>query len=229
MDPPSKAFKKAVKFGSIAVIGMFAGHRTALIQTESSANSYYGFKEALKSIPNAKFIISAGICYAFERKECKIGDIIVSDKISAFNALEYDTEGRIINRGGAAQINQTLKDSFCRNLMYNFEVSTTGRTAKVHCGTFISYTALIDNKDMRDKLKNAEPSAIGGEKEGGELLRLKLSKEVEGVIMIKSVVDYGEGGRLTAKDWYYTASLAAINYAHSKLLERPIGKFLGFD
>ena len=72
-----------------------------------------------------------------------------------------------------------------------------------------------ENKDLRDKFRVALPEVIGGDMEGGELLRLQLKRKIEGVIVIKGVAGYADG--CSTEDWQFTAALAAMKYTSFKL------------
>ncbi len=75
---------------------------------------------------------------------------------------------------------------------------------------------LVNDKDFRNALHGAKMEAIGGEMEGGELLKLmKKVKSLHGVIVIKGVADYGDGEK--NKDWQYTAALAAVTFTEKRL------------
>ena len=213
MEPPTRTFQRAVHFpNSEAVVGVFANQKVALIQTDV-ADAVHA---ALCAFPSAKFLLSVGICYAFDRK-VKISDVVVSKKIIK-PKIQFKGNGKIIDRGETIEVVSALRNIFCKNHEWtDFKVSNTDRQCKVYSDKFLSHP-LMDSKNIRDMFKAAVPGVIGGEKEGGTLLRFQQARRIEGAILIKGVVDYGEGGRFTAEKWYFTASLAALSYAKSKLL-----------
>ena len=217
MGPPSDSFDMAVNFPNDKMVaGKFANQKIALIQTESGANVSHGMQDAICVFPNAKYIISVGICYSFDKTKM-IGDVLVSEAIADF--IPQYTDGKIINLGETMRVEEKLQKLFRKrsNLDEDFEVSNSGRVSRVYASTFLSYPALMDSKEGRDKIEAAVPTAVGGEKEGGTLLGFQKRGKVDGVILVKGIVDYGEGGRLTNEEWYYTAALAALHYTQSKL------------
>ena len=214
MKPPTMRFDKPVKFDENTVIGMFAEHKTALIRTEAATNAYHRLHEALKNFPKVKYIISAGVCYAFDEEKCKINDVIVSKEVIPFTFLEYNENGQIVPKEKPIAIPQTLQEIFCQNC-----------PANVHCGPFLSLPAIVKNEEMCKKFYDAGSGAIGGEKEGSELLRLQETKRITGFILIKAVVDYGKKGYDEHSTSYVNASSVAIKYAERKLLENR--EFLG--
>ena len=51
----------------------------------------------------------------------------------------------------------------------DFLVSDVGRKSQVFSGKICSFCGLMNDKEERDKFLAANPEAIGGEMEGGEL------------------------------------------------------------
>ncbi len=223
MKPPSENFEKSVVFPSAGtVVGYFGKHRVALIQTDVGANIGDYIKDALKTFKEARFIIGVGVGYAFNRDKYKFGDVLVSKKISNLRNWKFNKDGDVINRGEIVDIVNDLQKLFCRNLNFekDFEVAKpNGRVSEVHSGTFASFATLMDNKDMCDKFRKAVPEVIGGEMEGGELMQFQKKRLIEGVIIIKGVVDYGDG--LKEKGWQFTAAMAALTYTRDKLADLP--------
>ena len=85
----------------------------------------------------------------------------------------------------------------------------------MHCGTFCWNTFLIKDEAIRDAFHRLNTGDIGGEMEGGELLKLQQDGKVEGVIVIKGVADFADKDK--AKHWQYTAAKAALHYIKVQL------------
>lgn len=218
LKPPNENFDKAVVFPSNGkVIGMFADLKTAIIQTDVGSNASTYIEDGLNQFPYTRFIIGVGVGYSFDGSKYKFGDVLVSKKISDLKNLKFDAKGDIVDRGQTINVVKPITSIFCQDVMFyeDFEVSKTGRTAKVYCGRLCSYTALLDNKEMRDKFYHAVTEAIGGEMEGGQLLEFQQRNKVEGIVVVKGVVDYADGNK--SKGWQFTAALAALRYVKSKL------------
>ena len=205
------------------VVGMFADHPAALIQTDVGVSSSDYIIDAIATFPNAKYVIAVGVAYAFDKKIYKFGDVLVSKKINDLRNFKFDKRGGIQNRGEAINVVNTMTSVFCKDLTFDekFEVTSCGdsncgvRCSRVYAGTYASCAILMDNKIERDKFRDAVPEVIGGEMEGGELLRFQQNRQIEGIIVIKGVVDYGDGTK--AKGWQFTAAMAAFTYTHTKL------------
>ena len=223
MEKPYDDWTKAVIFPSAGtVVGEFAGHKAALIQTNVGTYAGSYIDKAIHTFPKAKFVLGVGVGYAFDRKKFKLGDVIVSSKICNLANFKIDASGNIINRGEIVQTLPPLFVTFCKSLRLRYPVSKPeppaeeGRNCVVHAGTYASFSILMDNKENRDKFKAVVPEVMGGEMEGGELLKFQQrEKDPRKVIIIKGVVDYGDGTK--EKSWQFTAAMAAFFYAHTKL------------
>ena len=216
MKPPNKRFDKPFEYDESTVIGMFAGHKTALIRTEAATKAYRRLHEALKNFPKVKYIISVGVCYAFDEAKCKINDVIVSNEVIPLTYLEYE-EGKIVSIEKPTSVHKKLQKMFCEDC-----------PANVQCGLYLSLPAIVKDAKMCKKFKKAglgaiqgetKGIAIGGEKEGSELLRLQEMGVIEGFILIKTVVDYGTKDYDGEKLSYVASSSQALKYAERKLCE----------
>ena len=221
MKAPFEDFTKAVVFPiNGMVVGFFAEKKVALIQSESGENSNKYIKDAIKFFPNAQYIIAVGACFSFKNLEHKLGDVIVSEKISELANMKFDSESKIINRGQIIEVAYKLKRIFCITVEHDPEFKVTQvRHSEVHEGTFVSHSFQIDDDKMRKAIQQAIPGAIGGEMEGGKLLGLMKFGKIEGVIVIKGIADNGD--RNTAEEWQFTGTMAAVHYVESKLRFAP--------
>ncbi len=166
-------------------------------------------------LPNVKYILGVGVCYGF-KQDYKLGDVLVSDQIQELVNPKFHNAEIQDRKGKKLDVEGHLYHTFCTDLRSNpgLEVSD-GRQSEVHVGTILSYSALINWKELRDELHHITKFAIGGEMEGGELLRFIGKGKIEGVIVIKGVADYGDGEK--KKGWQFTAASAAFNYTEYKI------------
>ena len=196
------------------VVGVFANKKVVLIQTSPGDNCEKMVKETIDCFPSAQYILAVGVCYGFDREKHLLGDVLVSTQISD---LKYRPDGTIENRGETRNVADFLSDVFCKRCTFSppFKVTDT-RDSKVYAGTFLSHPVLMNNKSERDKFHAAAPTAIGGEMEGGVLMKLeKQERTIKGVIIIKGVADYGDGTK--NKEWQFTTAMAAFQYTETKL------------
>ena len=199
------------------VVGVFANKKVVLIQTDPGESCEEMVKETISCFPTAQYILAVGVCYGFDREKHLLGDVLVSKQISDFKNSKVKADGTIENRGETKDVAVFLSKVFCKRCIFSppFKVTDT-RDAKVYAGTFLSRPVLMDNKSERDKFHDAVPAAIGGEMEGGVLMKLeKQEPTIKGVIIIKGVVDYGDGTK--NKEWQFTTAMAAFQYTETKL------------
>lgn len=218
MKPPPGDFTKPVIFPwKGMVVGMFADKKTALIQTRpmESVGSY------VDAFPNAKYVIGVGVCFAFDVKY-ELGDVLVSEGICNLSDMKDDSDGEIKDCGDIQPINDVLKKIFCTTVEHDTEVKASDtRNSKVHKGILISQPYLIQHLKDRDRLYHTVPTAIGGEMEGGMVMKFKSEPDMK-VVIIKGVADYGDGNE--TKEWQFTAAMASLQYAESKLRQTEIGE-----
>ena len=219
MNPPEGTdYDRAVVFPSAGtVIGMFAEKRAGLINTDEGSHCSDYVEEAIKTFPNARFFIRVGVGYAFDSEKHKLGDVLVSQQISDFQNMRFNKENKLIDRGQRIDVTQDLISIFCKGLTHeeDFPVSDAKHCSSVDAGQFASLPFIVESEKMRDMIHCAVPKAISGDMEGRELLKFRLKREIEGVIVIKGVGHYADGNKI--EDWQFTSSLAALNYTCSKL------------
>ena len=220
MKPPSPTFSKAVSYPAPGmVVGKFAEIKTALICTMPGREVAQYIQEAIDEYPNAVCVIGVGVCYAFNKRDYKLADVLVSNRICDFANSKFN-RGEVENRGISIQLIHKLEKIFtlCPEQHTGIKVSSV-RKAEVASGTFCCSTFLINDEDERDKFSEAikGQKPIGGEMEGGELIRFDRQKKIEGIIVIKGVADYADGGK--TKEWQFTAAMAALEYTESRLRE----------
>lgn len=221
MEGPTENFTKAVYYRKPnIVVGMFAKRKTALIQSDVGDRSGSFIKEAIEFFPNAQYVIGVGVCYAFDSSKYKFGDVLVSKQICDLTNLKFKKRGKIEDRGQTIDVVDDLKAMFCMSMDSEFVVDKSNtRESRVYSGAIASYSALMDDKVMRDRFHRALPTTIGGEMEGGQLLQFERKRQIKGVIVIKGVVDYADGSK--SKEWQFTAAMASLHYLQSKLLRVP--------
>ena len=197
MQPPFDVYKTSIIFPSVgSVIGMFAGHKTALIRTDESSNA---MEQAIENFPNAKFVVRVGSCYSLCKAKHKLGDVLVSKQVCK---LKSKGENNI----------DKLFDLFWTNIPsldhIEFKVPYPNTNTRYSATAYAGDIGVAE--EMYDKFRVAMPEAIGVEIKGGEIHSVH-----DGVIMIKGVVGYGS--RHEEKSWEFSASMAALAFAEDQL------------
>ena len=228
LSPPVEQSDKPIRWfhgNASFILGIFGGHEAALVQTSKGADSRPELMPALRSLPNAKLIITLGYAYGL-KSQCNLGDVLVSTSIDGIGNIRFE-HGRLkFDEGRVRQTSMSTRalNVFTKGitLCKKFICSKEGRKTKVVTGPLISSPVLVNDKVALDEyLKNNERFK-GGEMEGQEVARAQLTLKEEDkrdvdFIVIKGVADFGDGSK--AKGWQLTASLAAASYAEEKLRE----------
>lgn len=155
-SPDTSSFPKTVQMACM-VVGMLAGKRAALIQTEVGENVDNYIDDALKAFPNAYLVVGVGTCFAFVKTEYGLGDVLVSEKISDLANFKFGTAGEIENRGQIVDVIHDLKKTFCITVEHESEVKASdNRNSKVYKGTIVSHPFLVSNEQIRDSICNIE-------------------------------------------------------------------------
>ena len=211
------SFEKAIIFPRTGIVlGTFAKKKVALIQTEQGSKIRGDIEKAIKKFPKAMCILGIGVCYAMDDQKYKLGDVLISNKINNFENFKYKPDGQIEDRGQAIDMVDPLLRVFCKNTdNHDPLLVTSERYFKAFPGTLVCSPQLVNNLQERERRKTAVPTAIGGEMEGGELLKFVLENKITGIIIIKGIADYADGKK--SKEWQFTAAMAAFKYAESKL------------
>ncbi len=219
-DIEGGSFKNATVSTRInIVLGTFAEKKVALIQTEQGSKIREDITEAIEMFPNAIWILGIGVCYAMDDQKFKLGDVLISNQIHVFENSKSKPDGKIEQRGPTTDIIPRLLKIFCKNTENPDPLLVAGKRSfkfKASPGSFASDTRLINCLEEKKKIQRAvQGTAIGGEMEGGELLKFIGKGNIKGIIIIKGVADYADGEK--SKEWQFTAAMSAFKYAESKL------------
>ncbi len=207
-------------------LGMMKHHPVGLIYHGPGRQSADMLHDSLKCFPNVKYMLAVGVCYGFDRDMVKYGDVLISNQIEDLGPIRI-ANNKIVPRGGTVSIKDEIKSVFCKtpDLIEGLQVSS-GRKAKHLVGKVVSSSILIDDPVLKKKITDSlTGKLLGGEMEGGELLRLQengvtmpdgSTKKIQGII-IKAVVDYADSEK--TKVWQFIAAQAAFHYVEGKLAQ----------
>ena len=153
---------------------------------------------ALKEWDGIKAVIMVGICFGFDEDKQQIGDVIVSKSIRNYETRRMGKDHEI-PRGGTYQSDTFLVNAF-NNLILSWEnIGTDGEKKKLIIGDYISGEQLVDNADVRNKLRLESPEAKAGEMEGNGLVA-----SCEAIrkpwILVKAICDFADGNKGKEKD-----------------------------
>lgn len=226
----SKSFQDHNKIHVSFKVGTFGGYTAALLQTQPGSQCQHEIQAALSQFNHVRLIIGLGAAYGVE--SIKLGDVLVSDMILTMQSTRGDNGELDFVRGPQEEISGQLKCIFCheKDMFDDTFVCREGAEdtcCKVHCGSIMSWSSLLKDKEVTKKLFASVPHAIGVETDGCTLLDAVEHHQRKwqlSVILIKGVAGYA-GGDDSSDGWHLTAALAAVEYAHY-MLKRTEGKEL---
>ena len=220
-DRPIRWFDENISL----TLGIFAGHKAALIQTRKGTDCRHALLPSLQYLPNIKLIIGLGFAYG-RRNKSELGDVLVSTCVDGVSNFRIEGGQILFDEGLVRYTNpSTATDNVFAagaSLWTDFKCSTSDRESTAHTGVIISTPVLLNDRKALDDFLMNNKRFIGGEMEGQELAHVQRQlhereKRHVDFIVIKGVADFGDGTK--EKDWQLTASLAAASYAEHKLLQ----------
>jgi nucleoside phosphorylase len=166
-------------------------HRIVHIRTRAGS---FGVNSAGGTLPpalnhlNAKFVISAGICFGLQPKKYDYGKQELGDVLIASDIQDYETvrQGETVKQRG-------------EKLPASPGLLTAARLAKdqidqskfrVFEGTVLSGQKLVDDAEFAANLRKTFSEAIGGEMEGNALATSSIYEKRDWVL-IKGICDWG--------------------------------------
>jgi nucleoside phosphorylase len=145
-------------------------------------------------------VIMVGIAFGIDSQRQKLGDILVSRQIQAYEPQKVKNGLMPIPRGDRVTASLSLLDKFRSG-----DIDWAG--APVHFGLILSGDKLIDDIEFRNKLMELEPEAIGGDMEGAGLYAAASDTKADW-ILVKSICDWADGNKKGNSQ-----PLAAVNSA----------------
>ena len=221
------------KLGALLVLGMFGGHKTALIQAKMGDDARVEIENALDLVPNAQLVAGVGVAYG-RKEKTEFGDVLVATTIDGIGNIRWDNGSLMFYQGDNryTRTEQRAIEVFAREVddwstITGFKATKEGRIPKVIAKTIISAPWLINDLKVLNEVMENDPRAVGGEMEGqiiagihNDFLALNPPRKIDAII-IKGVSDHADGNK--HKGWQMTAALAAIGYTKFKL-ERTQGQ-----
>jgi nucleoside phosphorylase len=181
-------------------LGMIGGARTFMAQSEMGSDGLSGSRFTVEDGINAlspAAVIMIGIAFGLNEKEHRLGDILVSRQLLAYDnqRIGRSSDGKLALhiRGDRVSAPTWLLDRF-----------KTGRKTwlkppDVYFGLFLSGSKLIANEDFRDQLRQIESEAIGGEMEGVGLYEATQRHNV-GWLLVKAICDWADSNKSEDKE-----------------------------
>jgi nucleoside phosphorylase len=176
-------------------LGVIGGAKTFLVQSEMGSDglggSRFTVQEGILAL-SPLAVIMVGIAYGLNEKKQRIGDILVSRQLVAYDhqRVGSDLEGEqmLHIRGDRISAPVWLLDRFKAGLQ------TWQEPVRVRFGLILSGGKLVANQSYRDQLYQIEREAIGGEMEGVGLYEAAQRHHV-GWLLVKAISDWADSNK----------------------------------
>ena len=145
-----------------------------------------------------------GIAFGRDSERQKIGDVLISERIIAYEPERVGSESTI-PRGQQFLPGIRLYNSF-RNADIDWSFrDPKGLPCALHFGPILSGEKLIDNPDFKSGLFEKHPNAIGGEMEGVGVTSCA-EREKHEWILVKAICDWADGDKTDNHHGFAAAS-----------------------
>lgn len=155
-------------------------------------------------------VMMVGIAFGLDLEKQRIGDILVSEQILDYEVQRVGTDAQ----GNVAIISRAARPYASTSLLSRFKAAYKDwpGPSKAHFGLVLTGAKLIDNQDYRDKLRQIEPEAIGGEMEGAGLYAAAEKGHIDW-ILIKAICDWADGNKHAhEKEYQQQAAHNAVSF-----------------
>ena len=177
-----------IKGDNVAItrLGIFSNYSICWVRTRMGSvgphSSELNTDEAIRTC-KPRFVVSCGIGFGRDSTKQKIGDVLVSTAISAYEKQKIGSDNSFPRAEKILASNKLLQ------MISRIKHSVSGFS--IHEGIVLSGEKLVDNPEFKQNLFNHEPEAIGGEMEGAGIASAATRNKVDW-ILIKGICDWGE-------------------------------------
>lgn len=183
---------------------------------------------ALQEWEGVKAVIMVGICFGFDKDKQQIGDVVVSKSIRNYETRRVGKDSEI-PRGNTYQANKCLVNAF-NNLILSWEnIGLDDEKKKLTIGDYISGEQLVDNEEVRNKLRSESPEAKAGEMEGNGLVA-SCEPAHKPWILVKAICDFADGNKGKEKELkQWIAAASAVNCCKAALEQLTAFESIGIS
>lgn len=179
--------------------GQFGRYNAAHVHTTQGPDGKQGAmlttSHALSGMKfKACFVI--GIAFGFDRKEQRLGDVLVAEQVQPYEHAKIEGDGETYKpRGQIISCGPVLSERF-RSRMDGWEKNRSVTRVKLQQGVVLSGAKLVNSKPFRDRLlKNFNHlKPIGGEMEGHATYATAQLTRVE-IVLVKAICDWADGDK----------------------------------
>jgi nucleoside phosphorylase len=140
----------------------------------------------------AAHVILTGICYGLKEDDARdpqrLGDVLVATEVRAighFKTIEGQDGAPLRQERGGRPVASTVLVKLIREARLGWR-----NAALVHFGPMVSESVLCASREHRERIRQAEPQAIGGEMEGAAVFAAAERAGVSWAV-VKAISDWG--------------------------------------
>lgn len=196
----------------IFYIGMFGKCLVAVVRVEQGCGiDALNHSDRFKNI---LLIAAVGVAAGFPENNVKLGDVLISQKITDCSIYKQQ-DGIYIARGNTASASKYMITRLKNKFQWDFVCTSKDAKSSVIIGQFLSKPLLLDDKEERRKILEH----FGKEAKGYEMEGFSIAGGAIDCIIIKGVCDFASGKN---KKWQPTAALAANDYLYHHLSQMDL-------
>ena len=206
-------------------IGRFGIYRSAYVETRMGSQDRQGaaltvFDAIARVKPKAVLIL--GIAFGVDPAKQRLGDVLVADSVIPYELQKRGPE-TAVDRGIPLTAGGTLSERF-RSRASDWVFRRYDGRARILSGPVLSGEKLVNNREFRDELLAAFPTAVGGEMEGIGAYAAANRLKTE-MILLKGICDWADGHKNDVAQPF--AAHAAVSLAQHVLLKEDVLLELG--
>lgn len=141
-------------------------------------------------------VIAVGIAFGGNTAKLKIGDVLVSSQVIAYEAQRKE-DGRTVYRGPRPEAGAVLLNRFSESTTWNC-IRPDGQVLTRFVGPLLSGEKLVDSLTFKAELFSSFPDAIGGEMEASGIYAGASRRDLHEWIVVKAVCDWADGSKSKA-------------------------------
>ncbi|XP_078366420.1 NLR family CARD domain-containing protein 4-like isoform X2 [Oculina patagonica] len=169
-----------------------------------------------------KGVISVGTCSGLNPKKTKLGDVVVSAKLTTY-ASKIVTSTEEQSTGMRSYVSRHFLD-LIKHAGDGWEApleNPAAREVKVHCdGEFLSGPEQVSAGWRREELAKCYPLATAMEMEGEGIFTAAFDDQIEWLV-VKGITDYADGTERVSENWSPFASVMAASVV-ANILSDPV-------
>ncbi|XP_078366405.1 NLR family CARD domain-containing protein 4-like isoform X1 [Oculina patagonica] len=169
-----------------------------------------------------KGVISVGTCSGLNPEKTKLGDVVVSAKLTTYASKRVTSTGEQ-STGMRSYVSRHFLD-LIKHAGDGWEAplkNPSAREVKVHCdGEFLSGPEQVSAGWRREELAKCYPLATAIELEGEGIFTAAFDDQIEWLV-VKGITDYADGTECVSENWSPFASVMAASVV-ANILSDPV-------